>query len=140
MSVKRQRQTIPREIFLSHASGNRRFADRLAKSLRKKGIAVWYSKTHLRGAQQWQEEIGEALRRCDWIVVILSSASVKSMWVKRELSYALIQKRFENKIVPVLYQDCDFEKLHWTLASFQMVDFTGAFSKGIEALLKTWRM
>lgn len=61
------------------------------------------------------------------------------MWVKRELSYALIQKRFENKIVPVLYEDCDFEKLHWTLASFQMVSFTGGFAEGIDELLKTWR-
>lgn len=137
--MKPRRQTTPREIFLSHASRNRRFADKLARSLRQQGIAVWYSKTHLRGAQQWQDEIGEALRRCDWVIVILSRAAVKSMWVKRELSYALIQKRFENKIVPVLYEDCDFEKLHWTLASFQMVSFTGGFVDGIDELLKTWR-
>jgi len=83
----------PREIFLSHASADRRFADKLARMLRQHGLPVWYSRTHLRGAQQWQEEIGLALRRCDWFVVILSPKSVKSMWVKRELSHALIQKR-----------------------------------------------
>jgi hypothetical protein len=64
------------------------------------GIGVWYSRTHLRGAQEWQQEIGLALRRCDWFVVILSPRSVKSMWVKRELSYALNQRRFENRIIP----------------------------------------
>ena len=138
--MKRQRQTLPREVFLSHASGERQFADRLVKALRDHGIPVWYSRTHLRGAQQWQSEIGRALRRCDWFIVILSPKSVKSMWVKRELSYVLIQKRFQDKIIPVIYRKCDYEKLHWTLASFQMVDFTGVYASGCRDLLKTWRL
>ena len=137
--MKRQRQTLPREIFLSHASGDRQFAGRLAEMLRDHGIPVWYSRTHLRGAQQWQAEIGRALRRCDWFIVILLPKSVKSMWVKRELSYVLIQKRFQDKIIPVIYRKCDYEKLHWTLASFQMVDLTGVFTSGCRDLLKTWR-
>ena len=139
MSAKPRRRIVPGEIFLSHASGDRKFAGKLATILRKNGIAVWYSRTHLRGAQQWQQEIGRALQRCDWFLVILSPKSVKSMWVNRELSYAFIQKRYQDKIVPVLYRKCDYEKLHWALASFQMVDFTGEFSDAIEALLKTWK-
>lgn len=102
------------------------------------GIRVWYSRTHLRGAQQWQEEIGLALRRCDWFVVILTPKSVRSMWVKRELSYALNQRRFENRIVPVLRCKCDYEKLHWTLAGFQMVDLTSDFASGCGDLLGVW--
>jgi hypothetical protein len=106
--------------------------------LRNHGIGVWYSRTHLRGAQEWQQEIGLALRRCDWFVVILSPRSVKSMWVKRELSYALNQRRFENRIIPVLRRECDYEKLHWTLAAFQMVDLTGDFGGGCADLLRVW--
>ncbi|HLX95590.1 MAG TPA: toll/interleukin-1 receptor domain-containing protein [Verrucomicrobiae bacterium] len=139
MRAKQKRRAVPREIFLSHASGDRDFADKLAQTLRKRGIAVWYSRTHLRGAQQWQAEIGRALRRCDWFMVILSPKSVRSMWVKRELSYALIQKRFQDKIVPVIYRKCNYEQLHWTLASFQMVDLTGGYTIGCRSLLKTWR-
>jgi len=138
--VKRQRQNLPREVFLSHASDDRDFADRLVKTLREHGIPVWYSRTHLRGAQQWQAEIGRALRRCDWFIVILSPKSVRSMWVKRELSYALIQKRFEDKIVPVLYRKCDYEKLHWTLKSLQIVDLSRTFAAGSRDLLRTWHL
>lgn len=138
--MKRKQRFQPGEIFLSHASGDRRFADKLAKILRKHGIPVWYSRTHLRGAQQWQEEIGFALQRCDWFVVILSPKSVKSMWVKRELSYALIQKRFQDKIVPVIHRKCNYEKLHWTLAGFQMVSMTDDFAKGCAELLKIWQL
>ena len=47
----------PKEIFLSHASADRRAANRLVARLRKAGFKVWYSKTHLKGAQQWHDEI-----------------------------------------------------------------------------------
>ena len=136
--MKRPRRNLPREIFLSHSSGDRRFADKLAKALRRHAIPVWYSRTHLRGAQQWQQEIGQALQRCDWFVVVLSPQSVKSMWVKRELSYALNKKRFQDKIVPVVHRKCDHEKLHWTLDSFQMVAMTGDFAEDCAQLLRIW--
>jgi hypothetical protein len=129
---------LPKRVFLSHATSDRRFADKIASVLRAQGIPVWYSRTHLGGAQQWQQEIGKALKHCDWFLVILSPASVKSMWVKRELSYALIQKRYENKIIPLLLRDCDHESLHWTLATFQMVKMTAGFSSACEELLRIW--
>lgn len=139
MSVNRKPAARPKEIFLSHATGDRRFADRLAGVMRKQGIPVWYSRTHLRGAQQWQDEIGQALERCDWFLIILSPNSVKSMWVKRELAYALNEQRYQNRIVPVLFRPCDHKKFSWTLASFQMVNFTGSFAKSLPGLLKIWR-
>jgi len=117
-------------VFLSHATPDKKCADKIAGVLRKHGVPVWYSRTHLRGAQQWQAEIGNALRRCDWFIVILSPAAVKSMWVKRELSYALIQPRYEDRIIPLLLRRCDYERLHWTLAGFQMVKLTGGFASG----------
>lgn len=60
------------------------------------------------------------------------------MWVKRELSYALEQKRFENKIVPILYQPSQFERLSWTLSLFQIVDFIGSFDDACRDLLRIW--
>lgn len=129
---------LPQEVFLSHSSLDRQFADSLAAMMRRHGVPVWYSQTNIMGAQQWQDEIGAALRRCDWFAVILSPQSVNSMWVKRELSYALEQNRLENRIIPVRYQLADYEQLHWTLSIFQMVDFTGAFDAGSIELLRTW--
>ena len=128
----------PREIFLSHASADRRFADKFALTLRQHGLPVWYSRRHLRGAQQWQDEIGRALRRCDWFIVLLSPAAVKSMWVKRELAYALIQKRLQNRIIPIRHRECDPQRLHWALAGFQMVDATDGLDIACRSLLRAW--
>src|SRR5713101_4793563 len=97
----------PREVFLSHSSSNRRFATKLAGDLRRHGVPVWFSQTSIIGAQQWHDEIGRALARCDWFVVILSPSSVKSAWVKRELVYALNDSRYEGHIVPILYRICN---------------------------------
>ena len=126
------------EIFLSHSSKNRSAATRFAKVLRGHGLSVWYSKTHIVGAQEWHDEIGKALQRCRWFVVLLTRQSVGSDWVKRELLYALRQKRYLKRIVPVLLEPCRLEKLSWTLAGPQLVDFTKSSSQGYQELLRVW--
>jgi hypothetical protein len=131
-------RNLPQEVFLSHSSLDQQFAASIAEVMRRHGIPVWYSETNILGAQQWQAEIGNALRRCDWFTLILSPNSVDSMWVKRELAYALLQNRFENKILPLIYLPSDYESLSWTLPSFQMIDFTGSFDAGCTELLRVW--
>ena len=129
---------MPNEVFLSHASANRSFVMKLACMLRRHGVPVWYSDVDIRGAQQWHDEIGAALGRCDWMVLVLSPAAVSSMWVKRELLFSLQQDRFYGRIVPVIYQSCNYDDLSWTLSQLQMVDFRADFDAGCRDLLRTW--
>ncbi|MBI5383830.1 MAG: toll/interleukin-1 receptor domain-containing protein [Verrucomicrobia bacterium] len=128
----------PQEVFLSHASPDLEFTERLAAVMRRHGVPVWFSRTHILGGQQWHDEIGSALRRCDWFVVVLSTHALHLFWVKRELFFALQQERFVNRIVPVLSEPCEYENLSWTLASFQLVDFSRSFETGCRDLLRTW--
>ena len=131
---------LPNEVFLSHSDVDGEFATSVAEALRRHGIPVWYSRTDILGAQQWHDEIGAALDRCDWFVVVLSPNAVESIWVKRELLYALQQERFENRILPLLYEACDYNRLSWTLSSLQMINFTQAFDAGCHDLLRVWGM
>jgi TIR domain len=131
---------MPSEVFLSHSSQDQIFVSKLADELCRHGIPVWLAKTNILGAQQWHDEIGSALIRCDWFIVALSPRAVESMWVKRELIFALQQKRFENKIIPVLYESCDFERLSWVLPSFQIINFQDAFEDGCINLMRLWGM
>lgn len=128
-----------REVFLSHASKDVKQARRLRNALVKAGIPVWFSPHHIRGAQEWQDEIGSALERCGWFMVMLTPASVKSMWVKRELNYALNERRYRERIIPLVLKKCDVRGLSWTLPQFQMIDFTKDFGWGCEELLKIWK-
>ncbi|MGH9803329.1 MAG: toll/interleukin-1 receptor domain-containing protein [Blastocatellia bacterium] len=128
----------PKEIFISHSSKDQMFATLVASTLRRHGIPVWYAPTDIVGTQAWQDEVGLALKRCDWFTVIISPSALESMWVRRELQYVLLQERFEKKIIPILYLPCDSESLSWTLPSIQSVDFTQSFDDGFTALLRIW--
>jgi hypothetical protein len=128
----------PREVFLSHAARDHRFADRIAQLLIAHGVPVFYSPLNIVGAQQWHDEIGQALARCDWFMLLLSQNAVRSFWVKHELLYALRSPQYHERIVPLHYKPCDHDRLSWTLRSTQYVDFTGPFEKGGASLLRMW--
>ncbi|MFL5542997.1 MAG: toll/interleukin-1 receptor domain-containing protein, partial [Longimicrobiaceae bacterium] len=81
---------------------------------------------------------GAALSRCDWFVILLTHASVESMWVKRELLYALRQKRYESHIIPIIVEPCDLERLSWVLSDLQIIDLRPGFEEGCRQLLKLW--
>ncbi len=130
----------PREIFLSHATKDDSFAVWLKDELRQCGISVWYSESHIEGASQWHDEIGKALQRCDWFLVVLSPDAIQSIWVKRELLFALEQPRLVGRIVPVVLSHANFEQLSWTLSGMQHVDFSAARLEGLRQLIRIWGM
>ena len=128
----------PSEVFISHSSRDRAFVSRLVTLLRKKKIPFWYSPKHIVGAAQWHDEIGKALARCDWFIVVLTPRSVDSHWVKKELLYALNNARYEDRIVPILVRDCNLQRLSWTLDQIERIDFRAGFAAGSQDLLRIW--
>jgi len=127
----------PTELFLSYSTLDIVFANSIIDVLHRHAIPVW-SQTNIVGGMRWHDEIGAALRRCDWFAVILSPSAVNSMWVTRELMFALQQRRLDGRILPLLYQSCQLYQHFWTLSSVQMIDFTGDFDTACRALLRTW--
>lgn len=128
----------PGELFLSHATPDRQLATDLADMLRRHGIPVWYSRTDIRGSQQWHDEIGEALNRCDWFAVLLTPNSVESRWVKREVVHALNDTRYDDRVVPLLYTPCAMDRLSWVLPQLQITDFRQGVEDGYRELLRIW--
>jgi hypothetical protein len=126
------------EVFISHSSKNAAFAKRLVQLLNTNSIPSFYSKTSIQGAKQWHDEIGAALGRCKWFLLILSPDSVTSRWVKHELLFALDQERYQDRIIPVIYRKCDQAKLSWTLSSFESIDFRKSFAVASAELLKVF--
>lgn len=131
-------KSAPKEVFVSHSSKNLVFTERLVGILNRYDVHHFYSKKNILGAQEWHDEIGAALARCDWFLLILSPESVKSEWVKRELLYALRSPRFKGRIVPLIHKVCDQDRLSWTLAAFQHIDFTRSFHDGCAKLFAMW--
>lgn len=138
--MPRKRKAAPSEVFISHSSKNASFVLRLKEVLTKHGLKSFMSKTNIRGAQEWHDEIGTALKRCDWFLLVLSPQSVDSAWVKHELIYALQENRYRGHIIPVLYKNCDQESLSWTLSAIEWIDFRKNFDDACEELLLIWQL
>ena len=136
--MRRAGGRLPGEVFLSHSSKDHKFASRVADVVRAHGVPVWYSETHILGAQQWHDIIGAALMRCDWFLILLSPAAIQSSWVKHELVYALRSSRYRERITPIRYRDCDSGRLSWTIEGFQAVDFRKDFHEGCASLMRSW--
>jgi hypothetical protein len=134
-----KRKVTPGEIFLSHAHQDHPLTLRLARALNDHGLRSWYSEHHIPGAKQWLDEIGAALDRCEWFIVLLTPSAVRSKWVKRELTYALNQDRYEGRIVPLLVEPCEYTKLAWPLATLQIIPFK-RFPSGCKSLFRLWSM
>jgi TIR domain len=127
------------EIFVSHSSSNAAFVKRLVRVLNAHRLRTFFSRKNIRGAQQWHDEIGTALARCTWFIVVLTPQSVASEWVKHEFVYALQDRRYRGHIVPLVYKTCDFKNLSWTLSNIEYVDFRKDFDQGCRDLLAIWK-
>ncbi|MEA2235674.1 MAG: hypothetical protein QOC81_398 [Thermoanaerobaculia bacterium] len=137
-SRKRQGRTSPTEVFLSHSVKDKRFLRKLTGVLRGHGISVWFSEHGILGATQWHDEIGAALARCDWMIVILSPAAIASRWVKREVTYAVEEPRFDGRIIPLRVRACSAKELSWVLPQIQTIDFIGRFDDACRELFNVW--
>ncbi len=127
----------PTEVFLSHASADHVIAERLSLQLRTHGVPTFFAPDVLIGGQQWQDEILKALNGCDWFVVLLSPDAIESMWVRRETAVALMDRRYENRIISLMCRSCDLGSLGWLKVS-QIIPFQGSFDDGLRELLRVW--
>jgi len=99
------------QVFLSHATTDKEtFVSELRTWLAEIAeILVWYDEDNIYAGNNLFELIGKGIPECRSMVLILSSASVKSGWVKREYEFAENHRisHSDFKIIPVLINDCE---------------------------------
>ena len=74
-------------VFLSYSKKNTNYAKQLEKNLLQEGFNVWIDH-HIRVGDDWWDTIDNAIKDCGVVVVIVSSSSQRSKWVKREVLLA----------------------------------------------------
>jgi hypothetical protein len=124
------------KAFLSYSHEDRDFALRLAQNLGKGGIEVWADKWEIRpGDSLIQKVFTEGLSSAEFFLVLLSSKSVDSKWVREELDAAMIRK-IEGviRIIPILKEPCD---IPLPLRALLWVDLSKDYDDGVRTLVKT---
>jgi TIR domain-containing protein len=82
---------------------------------------VWIDQEYLAGGDDWMDAIGQALRICDTMLLILSPESISSKYVKMEYRYFF---KYDKPIIPILYKQID--SMPFELATLNYIDFTRA--------------
>jgi hypothetical protein len=88
---KSEPKTKQWDVFISHASADRDFTERLAKELQGPGLKTWLDATHVKGGEDWAQQIREGIENSRLCIVVLSRTSaVSKPWISRE--WASIQE------------------------------------------------
>lgn len=105
-------------VFISYASSDRDLADTLAETLSEFGLDAWQAEKNVLPGENWAKKIGEALEESDALVVILSPDAEHTSLMRSEISFAMGNKQFKNKVIPIYRGDeeeIDKENIPWAV-------------------------
>jgi uncharacterized protein YjbI with pentapeptide repeats len=107
--------------FISYSTSDQEFADRLHADLQNKGVRCWFAPHDAKGGRKLHEQIDEAIRLYDRLLLILSQDSMNSEWVKTEIANARKREIREKRqmLFPI------------TLAPFESIKAWHAFDTDI---------
>ena len=99
------------------------YAENLKDALEKYGFKVFLAREEIRAGKNFENEIFTALKKCKYFVVIITSLTPKSEWVKKECEKAL---KLNKRIVPCRWKDVkieETEKITEKLSKIQQIEF-----------------
>ena len=89
--------------FISYSHSDESFALELYSFLKTSGVTLWMDRPNIARGAEWEREIEQALDDCSSFIVLLSSSSVHSDYVRSEVHTALEEGKL---IVPVRLEAC----------------------------------
>jgi hypothetical protein len=114
--------------FISYSTKDEDFARRLHSRMRDEGLRVWFAPEDIKGGEKLHEQIGEAIRVYDKLLLVLTPASMESEWVKTEIRRARRAEVKEKlrKLFPIRL--VDFE----TIRDWECFDADSGKDLGVE--------
>ena len=80
-------------VFISYSSKDRDPVMEVVEALRISGISVWVDEGNIHAADLWSEQIVEAIKHCQVMIVIVSENSINSHNVVKEVMLASENKK-----------------------------------------------
>lgn len=99
------------KVFISYSSKDEALATKLVASLEHAGLDAWYTKREVMPGDNWAEKIASGLKESNAMVVLVTPDALESDAVQSSISYALGDKTFSRRLIPVIVGDqADFPK------------------------------
>lgn len=126
----------PYDVFISYSSQDRELAAWLAAELRRTGYAVWLDRDEILVGHNIVDEVYRGILQSRFLIVLLTRNSVRSKWVREELSAGRIEE-IENARVTVLPVNCGSGiEIPPPLRSKRFADFTVSREEGLQSLTR----
>lgn len=109
-------------VFLSYAYADQEIARLIAKKLVDRGVHVWFDEAEIQAGDSIKRRITEGIRSSDYLIVLLSENSNKSVWVEREISSAF--EHFEDAAKTIIPVRIDQSPLLSRFESIRYVDMS----------------
>jgi hypothetical protein len=117
--------------FISYSNVNELFAEGVYAELEKRAVRCWFAPEDLKIGDKFQERIEESILRCKKLLVVLSTDSVNSQWVEREVQAAFEKERRQSTTVlfPVRIDDAVMDCPYGWAAEIRRTRHIGDFRK-----------
>lgn len=125
---------MSRHIFLSYSRKDNKNMLQVKKALLDANYVVWTDEGIVPGTPDWKLAIENALNEAHCVVVLLSPNAKKSVWVRRELSYA---GELSVPIYPLMIRGKESNSLPIELVNAQYIGLRKKPEIGIERLIIT---
>ncbi|HEX8503364.1 MAG TPA: toll/interleukin-1 receptor domain-containing protein [Pyrinomonadaceae bacterium] len=117
------------KVFISYPRTNIALAQKIVSELDRAGIDVWFDEREILPGDNWARKIAEALEESDAMVVLLTPDAVgRSGHVRSEINFALGNKSFRGRLIPVLVgspEKFPENSIPWILRHLQMINLPG---------------
>lgn len=93
--------------FISYATEDKAFVERLQRSLNATGVDYWYAPEHGKWGAELHKQIDQEISLRDRMLLVCSHTSLQKDWVKYEIERAVAaeQRRGERVIFPIMIDD-----------------------------------
>ena len=115
------------QIFISHSHNDEMFARKVASFLEDQGLDVWEASNEIFPGDNWAAKISQGLQESNAMVVLLTPDALKSIWVQRDVEYALGAQEYSERLIPVLVDPDKTilkDDIPWILKRLNIIDLT----------------
>ena len=99
------------DIFIAHASEDKDFVTPLARSLKGRGLEVWYDDFVLKVGDSLRREIDRGLAQSRYGVVVLSRNFFRKHYPQKELDGLAAREEIGKKVILPIWHDIDKEEI-----------------------------
>lgn len=115
------------KVFISYSHKDQDLATELVDRLKAAGLDSWFDKWEILPGDNWAEKTSQGLKESDAMVVLLTPNALESDAVQNNISYALGDKSFSHRLVPVMVGDVESvaaDRIPWILKKLKPVSLS----------------